>query len=252
MPRYALIIEYDGTDFEGWQSQPSMNTIQDEVQKAIAICTRHSLPVTGSGRTDSGVHASFQVAHFDSETTLDTPKLFQSLNGVLPKTIAIKKLVAVDDSFHARFDAIFRTYRYHISTVPVALDQRYRIWVPGSISIDLMNEASRHFIGEFNFSSFCRTKSETRNRVCRIDKASWISEGREKYFLEVGGNRFLHGMVRAMVGTLFQIGLGKRDISSVGTIIQAEDRREAGPAADPNGLILHNVEYPDGSLPFIW
>jgi tRNA pseudouridine38-40 synthase len=247
--RYALVVEYDGTDFEGWQSQPSNNTIQDALERALATCLRQTIAVTGSGRTDSGVHAANQIAHFDSDVIANVHSTMKNINGLLPDSIAVKRVVPVGNSFHSRFDAVERTYRYFVSTTPVALDRNRRLWIPRETSFDRMNAAAKHFYGEHNYSSFCRTKSETKNRTCFVSRAEWVTEDPYTSYFEVRANRFLHGMVRAMVGTMLRIGSGAQPADDIPTILQAGDRRAAGPAANPKGLVLYHVTYPDGSLP---
>ncbi len=250
MPRYALIIEYDGTDFQGWQIQPNGPTVQEAIEQALGTFFRTSVSVTGSGRTDAGVHARFQVAHFDTESELNSDRLFKSLNGLLPNTIAVQNVISVDDAFHARFDAIKRTYRYYISKTPSALERRTRIWIPRSTDISRMQDAADYVLGSHDFSAFCRTKSETKNRVCSVASANWVAEGNDKYFFEITADRFLHGMVRALVGTMLQIGTGLHRPESIQSVLESRDRRMAGPAAKAAGLILHRVDYPDGGLPF--
>ncbi|NND70310.1 MAG: tRNA pseudouridine(38-40) synthase TruA [Rhodothermales bacterium] len=250
MARYALIIEYDGTGFEGWQSQPGGNTVQDTVATALTTCLREPASITGSGRTDAGVHATHQVAHFDSSVELDCVKTFRSMNGLLPDTICVRSVSKVSENFHARYDAIKRTYRYRITMIPTALDRNYRLWVRRKISIDAMNEAASQLLGVFDFSAFCKVQSETVNRICNIDSAVWVFEGDGCWYFEISGDRFLHGMVRAIVGTLFEVGTGKREISSISSILDSGDRRLAGPAAPARGLTLFRVLYPDGSLPY--
>lgn len=250
MTRYALIIEYDGTPFQGWQIQPEGPTVQAEVEKALATCLRKPTGITGSGRTDTGVHARFQVAHFDSDEQLDTHKLYKSLNGLLSSNIAVRDALEVAPDFHARYDAIQRTYRYHIGLKPTALEKHIRLWVPSTVDMDRMRAACKHLIGKHDYSTFCKIKSETTNRTCNVSEATWVDEGAGRFHLQISADRFLHGMVRAITGTLLEVGQGKREVDSIPDLLLSKDRTLAGPAARPHGLVLHYVTYPDGALPY--
>ena len=251
MPRYALIIEYDGSQFAGWQNQLGRQTIQGEVENALTIALRQtSVTVVGSGRTDSGVHARFQVAHFDASLEIDPRKLFKNLNGLLPETIAVKNVIQVSDSFHARFDAWRRVYNYYVTTIPTAMERHFRVWLPTPVDFGLMNQSCRILIGEHDYNSFCLTQSEVKNRICTVQDMKWVHESGPNWHLEIAANRFLHGMVRTIVGTLLKVGSGKIDPASMKDILDAKDRTKAGPAAKPGGLVLELVQYPDGFLPY--
>ncbi len=246
MPRYKILLEYDGTDYSGWQIQKQDRSIQAEVERALSIALRQDISVVASGRTDAGVHARGQVAHFDASSMVDTETLTASLNGLLPDDIAAASVERTHDAFHARYDATARRYRYFVTTGYIALDRRLRTRVNSGTDFDLMNRAAEDLMGQQDFSSFCRTQSETENRVCSITRAQWVPEDRPGFFFfEVEADRFLHGMVRAMVGTLLEIGRGLRDAADLPTTIGARDRRAAGPAAPARGLVLEEVTYPN-------
>jgi tRNA pseudouridine38-40 synthase len=245
LPTYRLDIEYDGTDWKGWQIQPDHPTVQGAIEDALGIALRSRVSITGSGRTDSGVHASGQVAHFKFDDPFDPEKLFGSLNGILPRSIAVRSLTEAHDSFHARFDASSRQYRYRISVIPVALDAHIRWFVRPSPDFDMMNRAAEMLLGTHNFSAFCRVISETENRVCSLTEARWspVPEREGSFDFVIRADRYLHGMVRAIVGTLIEVGHGKRSVDSIPKLIQSEDRTEAGFAAPAMGLTLERVSY---------
>ncbi|HET6568029.1 MAG TPA: tRNA pseudouridine(38-40) synthase TruA [Rhodothermales bacterium] len=248
MPTYRLLIEYEGTSFHGWQIQPGHATIQEALEDALAVVLRERVDVVGSGRTDAGVHARGQVAHFSTERPVDTYRLLRSLNGLLPGQIAILAVDAAPEGFHARYSARARRYHYHVSTAPRALDRYYRCLLLPEPDFTRMNEAAAALLGTHDFDAFCRARSETTNRVCTVTRAAWVAEERPgDWRFEIVADRFLHGMVRAVVGTLVQIGQSKRPVDDVARIFASADRREAGPAAPPHGLVLEHVSYDEVS-----
>jgi len=242
--RYKLNIEYLGTNYHGWQVQPESITVQSSLMKALETIQIDFENFQGSGRTDAGVHARGQVAHFDSESAIDVYRLRSSLNGVLAHDIVITDVQAVSDTFHSRFDARFRKYHYYISTEFTAFDSLTRIHVKSDIDFELMNACSKSLVGSHNFGSFCRAATSTENRICEIFHARWVQEANEKYYrFEIVGNRFLHGMVRAIVGTLIEIGRGYRDSKNIEILLKANDRQLAGPSVPAKGLVLEEVGY---------
>ena len=243
MPRYRLVIEYDGTDFCGWQIQPKQPTVQQVLEDALATALRRRVTVVGSGRTDSGVHARGQVAHFDLDQAVETYRLRASLNGLLPETVAVRSIEKAPDEFHARYDARLRRYCYYVTTGFRALDRATRVRIRPRPDFTLMNRAVRALLGEHDFSAFCRTQSESENRVCTVSLAHWTRETPEDWTFEIAADRFLHGMVRTIVGTLLEIGRGKRPADDFARLLETRDRREAGPAAPALGLVLEEVSY---------
>ena len=242
--RYRMLIEYDGTGYHGWQIQPNCETIQETIEDALHTVLRIRIGIVGSGRTDAGVHARGQVAHFDLPEAVDLFKLRRSLNGVLPMQISILKLEKTQDEFHARYDARMRRYFYHISTEkrPLSVKSRYIVrFIP---DFDVMNQAARQLLGTYDCSTFCRVQSETINRVCTIQEAQWEKETYAgDWVFKISADRFLHGMVRAIVGTLLEVGGGKRTVAGIAALLDSRDRTKAGPAAPPHGLVLETVAY---------
>ncbi len=242
--RYRMHIEYKGTDFHGWQIQPGVSTVQECIEQALATALRHTCHLTGSGRTDAGVHARGQVAHFDSEADIDLFRLKASLNGLLPDSVGILTLVEAEKEFHARYGALQRQYHYYITTEKHPLSIHQRTMIRPKPDFELMNSAAESLLGSYNFSAFCKIKSETKNRVCNVLYAKWIKETYQgDWYFKIIANRFLHGMVRAITGTLLEVGHGKRPAASIKQLLASEDRTLAGPAAPAHGLVLEKVSY---------
>lgn len=251
--KFKLLISYDGTSFGGWQVQPNASSIQMHIQNALSIALRTKTHITGSGRTDSGVHALEQVAHFSydpqnsSEKALDLYKLRASLNGLLPVDIRIKTILPTTDDFHARYSATGKIYRYalHLNPVCNPFNRLYSYHLPYPINLDLLQKASKLFIGTHDFTSFSNEPhrgSASHNPVRTLTRLEMIKE-EEGIYLEFEGNGFLYKMVRNIVGTLLDVARGKLILENIPAIFNAKDRKAAGPTAPPHGLFLVRVIY---------
>jgi tRNA pseudouridine38-40 synthase len=243
--RYKLTIAYDGTHYCGWQVQQNGTAIQSLVQKALQTILRHPLDLTGSGRTDSGVHAHGQTAHFDTDISFDPGKLRLSLNALLPLDIRILSIDPTAPTFHARYSATAKIYHYHLHLDPISdpFTQLYRHQVFGPFDLAPLQQAIPHLLGTHDFLSFANTKelpqTDTIRTLFRLDPIPQPGGIR----LEFQGDGFLYKMVRNLTGTLLDIAGGKVEPSAIPQILAARDRRQAGSAAPPQGLFLHQVIY---------
>lgn len=245
MNRYFIYLGYNGKPFSGWQIQPNGITVQQCIEEALAILFRRPIPIVGAGRTDAGVHARSMVAHFDSsEQIADTRLLVEKLNRLLPKEIAIYKIVPVASDAHARFDALSRTYHYYITTTkdPFNFDFSYKLH--GDIDFVKMNEACRVLFSYTDFTSFSKLHTDVKTNNCRIMHAGWTYEGDLCRFT-IQADRFLRNMVRAIVGTLLEVGRGKMSIEQFRKVIEAKDRNKAGMSVPGHALFLVEVAYPE-------
>lgn len=242
MRNLKLVLEYDGTDFVGWQSQINGRSVQDEITSVLSGVLQEKISLHGAGRTDSGVHARGQVAHFHTNSTLAASSIVNALNGLLPKDISVHSVEEVPEKFHSRFDARERVYRYYIITEPTAIERRFSWFVKYDLDLQAMNEAANLILGEHDFESFCKYEAEVDHYRCTVIKSGW-EQISAKIVYEVGANRFLHGMVRALVGTMIDVGRGSISVKEFKEIMAAKDRQKAGMAAPPHGLFLEEVVY---------
>ncbi len=247
--RYFIRFAYDGTAFHGSQRQPNGITVQETMEQALAMIFREEIPLTFAGRTDAGVHAREMYAHFDLTDTLlpipDFRTLIFRLNGILPNSIAIFDIYPVKDDAHARFDAVRRTYEYHVvdHKDPFLCTQTTRIR-PG-LDFAAMNEAAQLLIGKQDFASFCRTNTDVKTTICDLTRAEWKELGNGHAVFTIAADRFLRNMVRAVVGTLFEVGRGKMTKEQFAEVITQRNRCAAGDSAPAEGLFLTHVEYPE-------
>lgn len=243
MTNYKLVIEYDGTNYFGWQIQRDRRTIQQEIEKHLSKVLNSKMKIAGSGRTDSGVHALGQVATFKSSTKIEPAVIKRALNSQLDKDIRIKSVSKVDDSFHARISSKKKTYRYQISLIePSVFDRLYYAFVPYKLNVSLMKKETKDLLGTHDFKCFQGSGRVAKNTVRIISKASLIKKGDKLYFT-IEGNGFLYNMVRNIAGTLIDIGRGKFPQGSIKELIKTKDRNKAGPTAKACGVVLVRVGY---------
>lgn len=240
--RYFLELSYDGTPFVGWQRQPAGDSVQSCLEDALSILFRKPLTIVGAGRTDAGVHAHQLFAHVDLDEHVDQDLTFR-LNKLLPKEIAVRNVIAVTQDAHARFDAVSRIYRYHITTQKNPFLQKRSYQFAKPLDLDLMNQAAKILIDHKNFKCFSKSKTDVKTYVCDIQQVHWQQNGSELVFF-IQANRFLRNMVRAIVGTLIEVGLRKISISDFEAILASRDRSQAGYSVPAHGLYLEKVNYP--------
>lgn len=241
--RYFLSFAYNGTPYHGSQTQPNGNTVQAEMEAAFATILRIPVPLTFAGRTDAGVHAEKMVAHFDFPGSLPA-NLVGRLNNLLPEAIAISGLCRVTDDAHARFDAMERTYYYRIITRKDPFLCLNHTRVAAGLDFEAMNSAAECLLGEQDFASFCRTHTDVKTTICHIQRAEWIRVNDTEAYFVITANRFLRNMVRAVVGTLFEVGKGKMSRDQFAQVIRSHDRCRAGHSAPAEGLSLVEIIYP--------
>lgn len=241
--RYFITFAYRGTDFHGSQTQPNGNTVQAELEAAFATILRHPVPLTFAGRTDAGVHAEKMIAHFDIDKTV--PANFGArLNNLLPDSIAIIDLCRVTDDAHARFDATARTYRYRITTRKDPFLYINHTRVTAGLDFEAMNKAAQLLLGKQDFASFCRVHTDVKTTICDVKEARWVQESETEYYFVITADRFLRNMVRAVVGTLFEVGKGKMTEEQFQSVVASLNRCKAGHSAPAEGLSLVEIIYP--------
>ena len=244
MRNVKLVIEYDGTDYAGWQIQPNGVSIQEAVQDAIAEITgERNVRLIGSGRTDAGVHAAGQAANFKTDTNIPAEDLVHAINTKLPPDVAILDAEDVPDDFPAQYSAISTTYRYTILNRPVRSPLERNRWYLARqpLDTDAMRAAAAHLIGELDFAAF-QSKPNGKPSIRTVTRLDVEASG-SRIEITISANGFLYNMVRAIVGTLVEVGLGKREPDSIPDLLRSKDRSAAGPTAPPHGLRLLEVEY---------
>ena len=242
--RYFFRIAYNGTSYYGWQRQPKQISVQEAIERELQKLFGQHIAIVGCGRTDAGVHASDYYFHCDLPATSDLAKLLFKLNRMLPADIVIKNIYEVTDDAHARFDAEARTYHYKVHTFKSPYLTNLSTYIPQPLDVAKMNIAATHLLGKQDFTSFSKLHTDVKTNICEVSKAHWLQTDEEHLYFEIKANRFLRNMVRAIVGTLVDVGLGKIEPSDLTRIIQAMDRGEAGKSVPAHGLYLAHIEYP--------
>ncbi len=242
MPRFKMTIHYDGSGYKGWQLQKSAKTLQGTLEAALAVLNYGKvIRIHGAGRTDTGVHAVGQVAHFDFDTSMKPTDLLEALNGNLPSDIRVLTCEKVNDQFHARFSARKRTYRYRCRTNHFILDRSFT-WMTGPLNVGVLNQAAETILGDHDFSSFSRRSEEVNHRRCVIHESSWKADGHIVNY-QITGNRFLHHMVCYLVGTMVEISRGRFRLADFEDLIANPKEKVHIYKAPPQGLILEKIEY---------
>jgi tRNA pseudouridine38-40 synthase len=237
-----LIIEYDGTDFAGWQFQPGQRTIQGLLEENLSSMLEEKISVLGSGRTDAGVHAAGQVANFKTSRDIPLKAFDEGLNSLLSRDVAVLKAEEAAENFHARFDAKSRRYRYQIVFRRSPLRERYAWRMLYKADPAILQDLAAQILGQHDFTSFSSTQAEVNNFICQIEKAEWTFT-EDMWIFEVKANRFLHNMVRILVGTMIDMARGRMDHNDFEKILTAKDRTMAGKTAPACGLCLMEVTY---------
>jgi tRNA pseudouridine38-40 synthase len=257
MPRYFIHMAYDGTGYYGWQVQPDQPTVQQVMEEALSTLLRKKVSLTGAGRTDTGVHASCFVAHFDThcpisvtEAKCNNPQIeirsledwVFKLNRFLPADIVVFEIAEVPDDLHARYAAISRTYQYHISRVKPLFDRSYAHYVFGNLDSKAIQQCCKIILETSDFTSFSKLHTDVKSNICKVSRADWIPL-EKGYRFEIKADRFLRNMVRSIVGTLLEVGKGKIKTEEFQAIVDARDRGRAGQSAPAQGLFLVDIGY---------
>ncbi len=242
--RYFIKLAYNGARFHGWQIQPHDNSVQETLEKALSMVLRHPTAVTGAGRTDTGVNAATMYAHFDTVSLIDDPNmLVRNLNGIVGRDIAIYKIFRVADDAHARFDATSRTYKYFVHTGKSPFLNEFSWQCRGELDFDTMNVAAERLLSYTDFTSFSKLHTDVKTNNCNITLAKWKKIEHNRWVFTITADRFLRNMVRAIVGTLIDVGTHKITVEEFCKIIERKDRRTAGQSMPGNALFLWEVKY---------
>lgn len=240
--RYFIQISYNGTNYHGWQQQPNASSVQETLNKALSTVLNRTIDCMGAGRTDTGVHATQMFAHFDCDELQNTTSIIHKLNSFLPQDIVVHNLIQVHNDAHARFDATKRTYEYHIHSFKNAFLQNKSWYFHQKLTIDLMNEACKILFNHTDFQCFSKVHTDVNTFDCKIYEAFWKEENANLIFT-ISADRFLRNMVRAIVGTMVNVGLEKITLEEFQTIIESKDRNKAGFSVPAHGLYLTKIEY---------
>ena len=246
--RYFIELSFKGTNYFGWQIQPDAPTVQEKLNSSLSLLLREKIEIVGAGRTDSGVHAKLMIAHFDSDRVESLDNLKHRLNSLLPDDISVYRIYEVQSDAHARFDAESRSYIYKIflGRDPFELETTWQIHNK-DFDIDLMNEACKVLLKYKDFKAFSKSKTDVKTYECVIFDAEWVLDNNQLNF-NISANRFLRNMVRAIVGTMLEIGQGDLSIADFESVILSRNRSNAGKSVPARGLYLNNIKYPDNKI----
>lgn len=242
--RYFVTFSYDGSRYHGWQIQPNGNSVQAELQRALTILLRRETTVVGAGRTDAGVHARMMVAHFDTDVALvDCAQTVYRLNRILPRDIAVSRVEPVADDMHARFSAISRTYRYYIHTCKDPFLRNYSCEMHYDLDFEVMNTAAAMLLEYDDFGAFCKSHADVKTTLCHVSAACWHQMTDHSWYFEITANRFLRNMVRAVVGTLVDVGRHRLSLDDFRRVVEGRRRTEAGESMPGEALFLEDIRY---------
>ena len=242
--RYFIHLSYDGSRYHGWQIQPNGISIEGEIERCLSTLLGVPVDIVGAGRTDAGVHARHMVAHFDvEEPVADTSQLTYKLNRMLPPDIRIEKTESVPDDMHARFSAKWRTYHYYLSLKPTPFNRHYTWLCHYDLDFPLMNEAARMLMEYKDFACFSKSHTDVKTTLCDVVEAEWVKTGDSEWFFVIKANRFLRNMVRAVVGTLVEVGRHRMTLEQFRSVIEGKSRCQAGESMPANALFLEKIEY---------
>ncbi len=243
MQRYFVYFKYDGTAYHGWQVQPNAVSVQEKLQDALSTLLREEIQVVGAGRTDTGVHARMMVAHFDTDKDVDGPQLVYKLNRLLPRDISADKVIPVSQDMHARFSARSRTYHYYVHQHKDPFLRHYSCELFYDLDFEKMNEAAAMLLEYDDFAAFCKSNTDVKTTLCDVTVARWVKDGEYSWHFVITANRFLRNMVRAVVGTLVDVGRGRISVQDFRAVIEGRRRSGAGESMPGNALFLENIEY---------
>lgn len=241
--RYFITLSYDGTNYHGWQVQPNADSVQARLNDALSMLLAAETECVGAGRTDAGVHASMMVAHFDTDRELECENFAFRLNRIVPKDIAVQKVERVADEMHARFSATSRTYHYYVYTRKNPYRRHYATQLHFSPDYDAMNEAAKELLRVEDFTSFSKVNNDQKTNICDVTRAQWVQVEDDMWRFEITANRFLRNMVRAVVGTLLEVGRGRMTKDEFCRVISQKDRCSAGESVPGNALFLVDIKY---------
>ncbi len=245
--KYFIQFSYFGKPYHGWQKQPNAITVQQVLEEALSTLLRHPIETVGAGRTDAGVHAMEMFAHFEADSIDDATNLVYRLNSFLPKAIAVRQIFEVSDDAHARFDAVERTYEYWVVQEKNPFYSYFAHYVKNPLDVTGMNIAAAVLLDHEDFECFSKSNTDVKTYNCAVTKARWETKG-DKLVFTITADRFLRNMVRAVVGTLLEVGQEKWTVADVKRILNGKDRTQAGPSVPAKGLYLTSVRYPDEIL----